>query len=766
MRYGAFKHGSYTLTVADKEGNFGTDNVRTITSAADAAAAKPIVLEGLNNDAVKFKIEGLTEDEDNPENNTHAVVVVTLQLQALDPYINNMEIKCINIPKQLQLAQTFTASNFRVSGGEFIFYVPDELDGLPVDIQFSDLYSNYGDKTYWNETMSLTNSRYSFVTSSYFNPINGNGNLGLYDGAYNPNASYVNKVITSTAGNVRFKFNNAEDLGNSGTGSAYLEEYPFSVKTYLNNYPDPDAASGTTATIAKFDKCTVTVGDGTQTFKSFFVFTADETRWNIAPTTDWQHRQYAFYRMDVKAVAKEYSPVLNWTKIYDTSLYSEEEGTELENSQWGLELHTTEAGPTGGQGYLTVKQILDKIDAAIAAENENKTGKAPTSKSQILYIDGSDLMGIYNIVAEGVQETNIEDLKEGMGANVLIFLPENVTTTASNFAYKSGSSFRAGNNFVLTDKHPFFSPFTINVDAAKYATYTRKVTVSANGQVENATMILPFTIDVNNSGEHANQDGKCTFTVNTMKATNSNMQAQNGNNVDYGTGYFTPISTTKTVANKPYMIHVTDIDESLKGNGTVSFVITQYGSDIIATPKVGTEGVKEMEGESATGSFGGKDYDFTNYGSYSGVKYDRADSEDIFYFARDMYLNLHTLNPSKQYLYSYPFRAVYKYATKSSSGTGTTTGGAKLMRGFDISYDDIPISGIATDIAAQDTQADLIVKVGRGSVTMTASRAQDVNINTLNGMNMKRVDLNAGDTKTVNLPAGIYVINNVKVIVK
>jgi hypothetical protein len=89
------------------------------------------------------------------------------------------------------------------------------------------------------------------------------------------------------------------------------------------------------------------------------------------------------------------------------------------------------------------------------------------------------------------------------------------------------------------------------------------------------------------------------------------------------------------------------------------------------------------------------------------------------------------------------------------------------MRGFDISYYDIiPFSGIATDIAAQDTQADLIVKVGRGSVTMTASRAQDVNINTLNGMNMKRVDLNAGDTKTVNLPAGIYVINNVKVIVK
>ena len=87
------------------------------------------------------------------------------------------------------------------------------------------------------------------------------------------------------------------------------------------------------------------------------------------------------------------------------------------------------------------------------------------------------------------------------------------------------------------------------------------------------------------------------------------------------------------------------------------------------------------------------------------------------------------------------------------------------MKWFDISFDEPNYGGIAT-VVENIAKADLMVKVGKGVVTLSATRSQDVNINTLSGMNMKRVALEAGNTQNIALPAGIYLINNVKVIVK
>ena len=784
--YGKFTQGGYTLTVYDKEGNYDSNNVRTINSLADATAAEPIVLQDLNNDAVKFSISGL--DESLGE---QAIVSVSLQLQALDPYINNMLIECKNIPKELQMSQTFTASNFKVSGGSFVFYVPSELNGFPMDISFSELYSDYGDNTYWGKTMNKTHSRYSFVTSDYFEPIDGYNDDGLYDDHYDPDAVYnaegASKILTATAGNVRFKFNNAEDLGNDNTGSAYLEEYPFSVETYLSGYEDPDVEEGETAKTAKFEKCTVIAGDGSQEAGSFFVFTADETRWNIAPTTEWQHRAYAFYRMDVKAVAKSYDAVLTWDKIYTNSLSSTDDG-DKEGAQFGLTLGTSDNGQLV-TGYLTVKSIQQAIDAAIDAEKINKTGNVPTSKDQILYIDGSRLLGIYNyttIEGQTATPSDLEDLKDGLGANALIFLPPSITSTLDNFATKdkNDNTFRAGNDIILTDKKPFYSPYDIQVSSACYATYTRELTQPDYGQAINATIMLPFTIDLSDDGKgtHTNRDQKCSFTVNEM-ATGKEMKLVNGN-VNYGTAYFTPLNAKRTEANKPYMVNVSSIDETVTNNGTISFIATQYGSTIVKTPvtdatPIGTDEFtqepapyftgKLIKGDYAANSYKGItdsyiNYYFTNYGSYSGGKFDRAVSENVFYFAKDMYLDLHTLYPrDKRYLMSYPFRGVYIYDTKEPITTG-----AKMMKGFFISYDldDMQSMGITTDLDKVSTKPDLMIRSDRGLLTITASRTQDVVIRSVNGMVVKDTNVEAGNTTTVALPAGIYLVNNTKITVK
>lgn len=766
----SYTPGAYKLTIYDKDGTtVAPDGVITVNSASDTGT---YTLSGLNNDAVKFKIENLQGD-------AQALILVTLQLQALDPYINNMQVNCVNLPKELQMSQKFTATNFKVSGGSFIFYVPSELLGEKMDISFSELYSDYGDKTYWGETESLTNSRYSFVTSEYFGPIDGYNDGGLYDGAYTPNSDYTKKVITATAGNVRYKFNNAENLGNDNTGTAYLEEYPFSVKTYLSNYQDPDAAAGTTPTVARFEECYVYAGndENPQPAGKFFVFVADETRYNIAPTTDWQHRQYAFYRMDVKAVAKTYEPVLTWDKVYESALYTtttvDEDENEVEvkgeKPQFGLTLTTTEAGQAAN-GYLTVKQIQETINAAIAAEKANPTGNVPESKDQILYVDASPLLAVYNYIKTengNTTPSTIEGLKEGMGANSLIYLPKATTTTLNNFAYLTAdNTFRAGNHIVLTDKQPFYSKYDIQIAPANWATYTRKISDELNGQVENATIMLPFTLSLD-GGIHTNpaETTKGSFTVNVMQ---EGAEMKKNGSVDYGTAFFDKITKSVAEANTPYMIHV---EETSAGeNDDFSFVIAEKGAKIIASNILGENnpngtGWLHTGEEEVSATFGTYNYSFTNKATFSGAKFDRAKSNDVFYFANDKYLDLRTLSKLdkegnlNQYLYIYPFRGVYIYER-----TGGTQG-AKSMKWFDISFDKTNFNDTPTDIA-NAADADLIVKAGKGIVTMSASRAQDVNINTLSGMSMKRVDLNAGDTKTVNLPAGIYMINNVKVIVK
>ena len=313
---------------------------------------------------------------------------------------------------------------------------------------------------------------------------------------------------------------------------------------------------------------------------------------------------------------------------------------------------------------------------------------------------------------------------------------------------------------MLTDKIPFYTPYDIQVDAANRATYTRVLTQPDYGQAVNATIMLPFTLKVDESGLHTNDDGKCSFTVNTMK-TGAQMATVNGSTVNYGTAYFKPL-TGSTEANKPYMIKVESIDASVSEGNTISFIATQKGSSIVKTPALATLPVfsgKLIMGETAQAKYGDTNYDFTNYASYSGGKFDRAVSEDVFYFSKNKYVDLHTLWPStQQYLMSYPFRGVYTYSKSGSA----------KMNGFYISYDldEMESAGFTTGLEGLGTKADMMIRSGRGFITITATSDQKFAIRTLNGMIFKNVSVSGGNTITVNLPAGIYIINNTKITVK
>lgn len=808
----AFHPGSYTLKVYDKEGNYAEDSDGNPTKGMKAvvsdesAAGGTLELKGLNNDAVKFEITGLTPyTKDGVTINPQALVSVTLQMQALDPYIDKMDIVCTDNNNVLELRQEFTANDFSVSGGKFIFYVPKDYAGQELTFTFKDLYSKYGDNTYYDGTRTGY-SRYCYVTSEYFKQFDGytDGNEGLYSTLYKnsgPNYPYDTKVYTSTAGNIRFKFNNAEDLGKPGAQN-FLIENPFSVANYLNT-TDPDFDSeenpGSTAEPAAFITCKLKAVPATdQNSDIFYVFTADETRWNIAPTTAWQHRAYAFYRMDIELRAKTFTPEITVKPIYEKTLYSKD-GSDVEDSMWGIELETTDPDESGKkvEGYLSIQEILDHIKGreasgdipAITGILDENGVNGPKSMKEILYIDATKLKSILNSSKTEPGSTtptvlNLQTLRNEMAANALIFLPENTTSTLDNVAYKtSGVTYHAGKNIVLTDKQPFYSPYDIQVDPANHATYTRELTLTEYGKDENATIMLPFTLALEN-GLHTNEDGKCSFTVNTME-DGAQMATTTGGSVDYGTAFFNALTTSKTEANKPYMIHVESIEGTTSEGNTISFIASQKGSSIVKTPEPATTPEDHCEepdeegntnvmtpifsgklimGEQTNGKYKEDSYQFTNYASYSGGKFDRAVSEDVFYFAKNKYLNLHTLIGSKRYLMSYPFRGVYTY----SKPTSDPTSGAKLMKGFYISYDldEMEDAGFITRLEDLGTKADMMIRSGKGFITITATADQKFTIRNLSGMTLRNVNVNAGNTTTVNLPAGIYLVNNTKITVK
>lgn len=722
------KGAPYTLKIYDKTGKNVVQKI-DIKNANDAGSYE---LTDLNNDAVKFEVSGLTGAD------KQAVVSVDVTMQALNPFIHSIDIVCHDWADAHPMTQTFTANDFSVRGGKFTFYVPEDFSvkegqQQPCKFTFENLYSLYGDKTYYagTEKQKDGNARYVFIQSPYDQNFK-----GLYDAAYDPNADYKQKIKALVSGTKAFRFNNADELGNNSTSPdiKYFNEFPFSKKAYSGEFKELSLMK-----------------DGSEVR---YLFTADETRYNISPATATEHRSHAFYVMDIQLVLKQYKPKFTWVPIYTSTCY-EENGKDVEKPQYGLKLGTTEMGESGKMGYLTVDQI-NKIllnDNEILGSGSTPRPAEIKSPEQVLYVDASDLMTV--VYRKATIEGGKDDLDQAMsllGKNALFYLPENLAPAKNNFATKTGTGeFRACKDIVITDKKPFYAPYNIRVDAAQTATYTREITVPKNGKATFASVMLPFTLSINNDGVHTNEDGSCKFRLSKMNEnsciTLSQNEASKPNNYK-AKAKFIPLTGTSTKANTPYMVEVLSAPTSDK----ISFIATQKGSDVVASTSMAND-TYLFKGEAAKGKIGQYDVNFTNYGSYSGKKLNK--NRKIFYFSGNMYLCSKNLDAEFPWLYVYPFRAFYEY-----------TGGAdaKDLSGMSVIYDDSQDE--ATGIANLQPRPNLAVQAGNGTITFAATVDSKVNIYTVTGTLASSVNVKAGSTETINVPAGMYVINGVKVIVK
>ena len=430
-----------------------------------------------------------------------------------------------------------------------------------------------------------------------------------------------------------------------------------------------------------------------------------------------------------------------------------------------------------------LKEVEDAIDNAITAGHDSFTASPvdfPASAKQILYVDMTGLAGSYKN-AQATQSLGAYRTST-LAPNAIVFLPKGATESEPNFASKTdGNNSRAARNIILTDKQPFFTPYDIQVPSQFYAQYTRNLTHYDYEKDVNAMVILPFQLTIDSSGKHENpsleegdgQEGKFSFTVNTMNSADMS----EGENHNYGIAYFTPVQGERTEANKPYMIKV---DEASVEGENISFKAIEKGALIKATTGMSTREVADYDaadkgtyqylyyGEtvdngSLTLSKTGQptknlSLTMTSEGSYSGQVYDRAASEAIFYFANNKFLNLYRLINTERYLYAYPFHPVYTFSGSDASQVRT-------LNGLDVTYEPIDATGIR-DLAISKKASGLAVRSGKGYIEVSSSKDQTVTVLSTGGSIFNRVALGAGESKTINLPAGVYVVNNVKIIVK
>lgn len=684
-----------------------------------------LVLEKINNDAIKLQIEGL---EDGQE----AFVCFQVQLEALNPYIDKMDITCTQPSGEQALKKQYLADDFTIgTDGKVDFGVPSNFGTTGLRFAFDGLHSKSADETYPAGQVGEY-SRYHFVKSDYYNLIGEDLQAHRSEAA---NYDYAKKIRVDEAGDKAFRCNNSDlfKAGTTGSATFYYEEYRYSNAAY-------NTQGG------QWKEMVVNNGDG---YVKRYIVVCDETRYNIAPTTTPRHAIYAYYSTDLKLTTVDYTPEITYTKVYDDAVIPT--GPD-KNYYVGATLRLKDKAGSllpEGTGYAFTKQIIDQIKADIAAHKTN----APVDADHILYFDASKVNSLLfssNNEAWG----QLEDLKRDLGMNALIFLPTGVTDNHDNVASKSlsGDDFIAENNIVLEDQWPFFSPYDIRINAANEVSYKRFV-ANNNDTKQWVSIVLPFTVAVDTeTGQYINEDDKCDFTFFKMNTTNAFSKPNPSGELIFTDidAHFSPctgVSTTQP--NDAYIVRI-DRAEMTEKDAKLMFILRQRGSTIVKTP-VG----RTIQGAASSGTIDGRNIELTPQATFSGAEVDKT--KGIFYFNKDKFVSSLALDMSNT-VKVLPFRSYYDC-------TGMSTG-KRNIRYINISLEPNNTTTDIQEVTSKATNAGFVFSSQAGQLTVKATKDLRVNVRNVSGQTIDVKVLKAGESHSVKLPSGIYVVNGTKVMVR
>lgn len=708
----------FTIKIFDKTGT-------TVEHEGQASAEHPegeLVLEKINNDAIKLQIEGLEEGQE-------AFVCFQVQLEALNPYIDKMDITCTQLSGGQALKNQYLADDFTIgTDGKVDFGVPTNFGTKGLRFAFDGLHSKSADETYPAGQVGKY-SRYHFVKSDYYNLIDENLQAHRSEAA---DYDYTKKVRVDVAGDKAFYCNNSDKFkaGTTGSGTFYYEEYRYSNDAYNTQggqWKEMDANSG-------------------DDYVKRYIVVCDETRYNIAPTTTPRHAIYAYYSTDLKLTTVDYTPEITYTKVYDDAVIPT--GPDKHYYVGATLQLKDKAGSLlpEGTGYAFTKQIIDQINADIAAHNDN----APVDANHILYFDASKVNSLLfssNNAAWG----QLEDLKRKLGMNALIFLPTGVTDNHDNVASKSlsGDDFIAENNIVLEDQWPFFSPYDIRINAANEVSYKRFV-ANNNDTKKWVSIVMPFTVAVNTEGQYINEDDKCDFTFFKMNTENAFSKPNPSGELIFTDidGHFSPYAGVLTTQpNDAYIVRI-DRAEMTEKDAKLMFILRQRGSTIVKTPKGRT-----IPGAASSGTVDGQNMDLIPQATFSGAEVDKR--KPIFYFNKDKFVSSLALDGVPT-VYVLPFRSYY-----DCTGTGT-----RNIRYINISLEPNNDPTDIQEVTNDATNAGFVFSAQAGQLTVKATKDLRVSVRNVSGQTIDVKALKAGESHSVKLPSGIYVVNGTKVMVR
>lgn len=682
-----------------------------------------LVLEKINNDAIKLQIEGLEEGQE-------AFVCFQVQLEALNPYIDKMDITCTQPSGGQALKNQYLADDFTIgTDGKVDFGVPSNFDTKNLRFAFDGLHSKSADETYPGGQVGEY-SRYHFVKSDYYNLIDENLQAHRSEAA---DHDCTKKIRVDVAGDKAFKCNNSDKFkaGTTGSETFYYEEYRYTNTAY-------NTQGG------QWNKMVVNSDDN---YVKRYIVVCDETRYNIAPTTTPRHAIYAYYSTDLKLTTVDYTPEITYTKVYDDAVIPT--GPD-KNYYVGATLRLKDKAGSllpEGTGYAFTKQIIDQINADIAAHKTN----APVDADHILYFDASKINSLLfssNNAAWG----QLEDLKRDLGMNALIFLPTGVTDNHDNVASKSlsGDDFIAENNIVLEDQWPFFSPYDIRINAANEVSYKRFV-ANNNDTKKWVSIVLPFTVAVDTeTGQYINEDDKCDFTFFKMNTTDAFSKPNPSGIFTDIDAHFSPctgVSTTQP--NDAYIVRI-DRAEMTEKEAKLMFILRQRGSTIVKTPMSRT-----IPGAASSGTINGQNMVLTPQATFSGAEVDKK--QGIFYFNKDKFVSSRTLDVVPT-VYVLPFRSYY-----DCTGMGT---GKRNIRYINISLEPNNTPTDIQEVTSKATNAGFVFSSQAGQLTVKATKDLRVNVRNVSGQTIDVKALKAGESHSVKLPSGIYVVNGTKVMVR
>lgn len=711
----------FTIKLYDKTGEAVAQQAKVDANHVEG----DLVLEKINNDAIKLQIEGLEEGQE-------AFVCFQVQLEALNPYIDKMDITCTQPSGEQALKKQYLADDFTIgTDGKVDFGVPSNFGTTGLKFAFDGLHSKSADETYPGGQVGEY-SRYHFVKSDYYNLIGENLQAHRSDAA---DYDYTNKKVrVDVAGDKAFRCNNSDKFkaGTTGSETFYYEEYRYSNAAY-------DTQGG------KWNEMVAISGDD---YVKRYIVVCDETRYNIAPTTTPRHAIYAYYSTDLKLTTVDYTPEITYTKVYDDAVIP---ARPDKNYYVGATLRLRdEAGSLlpEGTGYAFTKQIIDQINDDIAAHKTD----APVDALHILYFDASKVNSLL-FSSNNAEWGQLENLKSKLGKNALIFLPTGVTDNHDNVATKSlsGDDFIAENNIVLEDQWPFFSPYDIRINPANEVSYKRFV-ANNNDTKQWVSIVLPFTVAVNTEGQYINEDDKCDFTFFKMNTTNAfSKPNQSGEliftDIDAHFSPCTGVSTTQP--NDAYIVRI-DRAEMTEKEAKLMFILRQRGSTIVKTPMSRT-----IQGTASSGTIDGQNMVLTPQATFSGAEVDKT--KGIFYFNKDKFVSSLALDMSNT-VKVLPFRSYYDC-------TGMSTG-KRNIRYINISLEPNNTPTDIQEVTSKATNAGFVFSSQAGQLTVKATKDLRVNVRNVSGQTIDVKALKAGESHSVKLPSGIYVVNGTKVMVR